>query len=189
MHTSPARCLTKPSNYTYLSGVRLEQMERGLLDPTDDELLQLLCKGIKQSQGDTSRLQLPITINILKASKTQLRIDSSYTLLEERLFWSAFTLAFYGFLRASEFAPSNLLWSDVELTPTTVIIHLRQSNTDPFRRGQSITLQAISISTRPVSVINLFNDMITVRTGLLYRGGRFDLLSRKQLTRVLRNLL
>ena len=50
----------------YLSGVRLEHLEHGLPGPTDDELLRLLCKGIKRSQGDISRLQLPITINILK---------------------------------------------------------------------------------------------------------------------------
>ena len=48
-----------------------EHLERGLPDPTNDELLRLLCKGIKRSQGDTSRLRLPIT-NILK---TKLRID------------------------------------------------------------------------------------------------------------------
>ena len=96
-----------------LSGVQLEYLERGLPDPTDDELLRLLCKGIYQSQGDTSRLRLPITINILKVLKTQLRIKSSYTLLEKRLLWSTFTPAFYGFLRASEFASSNLLWSDM----------------------------------------------------------------------------
>ena len=154
VHTFPARCLTKPSKYVYLSGVRLEHLEHGLPDPTDDELLRLLWKGIKQSQGDTSRLQLPITINILKVLKSQLRIDSSYTLLEKR-FWSAFILAFYGFLRASEFASSNLLWSDVELTPTTITIHLRQSKTDLFRCGRSITLQATSTSTCPVQAINL----------------------------------
>ena len=109
----------------YLSGVWLEHLECGLPDPTDDELLRLLCKGIKRSQGNTSRLRLPITINILKVLKSELRIDSSYTSLEKRLLWSAFTLPFYGLLRASEFASSNLLWSDVELTPTTVTIHLR----------------------------------------------------------------
>ena len=122
----------------YLSGVRLEHLECGLPDPTDDELLWLLCKGIKRSQGDTSRLSLPIPINILKVLKSELRIDLSYTLLEKRLLWSTFTLPFYGFLRASEFASSNLLWSNVELTPATVTIHLRQSKTDPFRCGQSI---------------------------------------------------
>ena len=55
----------------YLSGIQLEHLERGHHDPTDDKLLHLLCKGIKRSQGDNSRLRLPITINVLKALKTQ----------------------------------------------------------------------------------------------------------------------
>ena len=98
-------------SHKIIKGVWLEHLERGLPDPTDDKLLQLLCKGIKQSQGDTSRLRLPITINILKVLKSQLQIDSSYTLLEKRLLWSAFTLAFYGFLRASEFACCGPMWN------------------------------------------------------------------------------
>ena len=35
----------------YLAGIRLEHLERGLEDPTKDELLHLLCTGIKRSQG------------------------------------------------------------------------------------------------------------------------------------------
>ena len=173
----------------YLSGIRLEHLERGHHDPTDDELLRLLCKGIKRYQGDTSRLRLPITINVLKDLKTQLRNNSSYTLVEKRLLWSAFTLAFYAFLRASEFTASGLLWSDVQSSPTTVTIHLRQSKTDPFRRGHSVTIQATSTSTCPVRAMNLFIDLTTNRTGPLYCGGRFNPLSWEQLTRALRMLL
>jgi len=40
----------------YLSGIHSEHLEWGHNDPTNDELLHLLCTGIKQSQGDTSRL-------------------------------------------------------------------------------------------------------------------------------------
>lgn len=92
----------------YLSGIRLEHLERGHNDPTDDELLWLLCTGIKRFQGDNPRQRLPITINILKALKTELSGNSSYSLIEKRLLWSAFTLAFYGFLRASEFTSASL---------------------------------------------------------------------------------
>ena len=46
------------------------------LSYTDDELLHLLCTGIKRGQGDTSRQCLPITIKTLKALNTQLWNDS-----------------------------------------------------------------------------------------------------------------
>ena len=121
--------------------------------------------------------------------KTQLQNSSYYLLVEKRLCWSAFTLAFYAFLQAWEFTDSSLQWFDVQSSPTTIIIHLRQSKTDPFRCGQSIFLQATSTSTCPVRAMNLFTDLITTRTGLLYCGGRFNPLSREQLTRALSMLL
>ena len=100
----------------YLAGIWLEHLERGLEDPTKDELLHLLCTGIKRSQGVQTRTRLPITINVLKTLKSQLCHDSSFSALEKRLLWAAFTLAFYGFMRASEFATSisNLLATDTQ---------------------------------------------------------------------------
>ena len=59
----------------YLAGIRLEHLERGFEDPTKDELLQLLCTGIKRSQGTQTRTCLPITITVLQALKSQLCLD------------------------------------------------------------------------------------------------------------------
>ena len=140
-------------------------------------------------KGTTSRTRLPITIDLLRSLKTQLQNDSSYSLLEKRLLWSAFTLAFYGFLRASEFTSSSLQWSDVQFSATTVAIDLRQSKTDPFRRGHTITIQATSTSTFPVRAINCFAELSTLRSGSVYYGGCFTPLSRSHLTDALRRLL
>ena len=92
--TSIAQRVSYKTIKVYLAGIHLEHLERGLHDRTDDKLLQLLCTGIKCSQGKTSHTHLPITIDLLRSLKTQLRNDSSYSLLEKRLLWSAFTLAF-----------------------------------------------------------------------------------------------
>ena len=43
----------------------------------------------------------------------------------KRLLWSAFTLAFYGFLRASEFATSNLSWSNIQLNTDNITLIIR----------------------------------------------------------------
>ena len=94
----------------YLAGIQLEHLERDLEDPTKDEVLHLLCTGIKRSQDTQSHTRLPITINVLKTLKSQLCRDPSFSLLEKRWLWAAFTLAFYGFLKASEFAIAALMW-------------------------------------------------------------------------------
>ena len=97
----------------YLAAIRLLHIEHDLPDPTDDSLLELVCRGIHRQQGDNPRPRLPITINHLRTLKNQLRI-SQYSLLEQRMLWSSFTLAFYGFLRISEY--TSLQWSDVTVS-------------------------------------------------------------------------
>ena len=87
-------------------------------------------------QGDSCRQRLPITIDLLRTLKQQIRI-SNFSLLEQRLLWAAFTTAFYGFLQVSEFTSSSsdtttLRWSDISLSSSTLTISLRQSKTDPF---------------------------------------------------------
>ena len=65
----------------YLAGIRLEHLERGFEDPTKDELLQLLCTGIKRSQGAQTRILLPVTITVLQTLKSQLCLDSAFSFL------------------------------------------------------------------------------------------------------------
>ena len=61
----------------YLAGVYLKHQERGFKDPTKDELVQLLCIGIKRSQGAQTRTYIPITITVLQTLKSQLCLDSA----------------------------------------------------------------------------------------------------------------
>ena len=101
-----------------------------------------------------SRDRLPITISILCTLKTQLRRDTSFSLLEKYLFWAAFTLAFYGFLRSSEFATTELTWSDLQMHSNHYSLTIQQSKTDPFRRGHVLTLHESQTSTCPVKAMS-----------------------------------
>ena len=163
-------------------------IEQGLSDPTTDELLHLVCRGIHRRQTTLERKRLPITINILKTLKSQLRL-SNYPAREQRMLWSAFTLSFYGFLRASE--GLSLTWSDVTITDTHVLIELRQSKTDPFRRGQSIRIYATNSSTCPVRALKLFANKIDTKLPQLhvFSAGTLSPLTRSKLTEILRHLL
>ena len=111
----------------YLAAIRLMHIEP---DPTMDQTLLLVCRGIRRHQKVTERRGLPITIDILKSLKSYLRL-SNYTLCEQCMLWSSFTLSFYGFLRASECL--SLTWSDIKRTGNHLVIELHQSKTDLFR--------------------------------------------------------
>ena len=90
-------CLATHVSYktikVYLAGIRLAHLERGHADPTDIEPLQLLIRGVHHLQCESSCLCLPISIAVLHSLKHQLRI-SNLPLLELRLLWAAFKIAF-----------------------------------------------------------------------------------------------
>ena len=107
----------------YLSGIRLAHIERGMADPTNSTSLQLVRRGIHRQQGDSQKTRLPITINPLRVLKESLRISTFYTTLEQRMLWALFTVAFYGFFRASKLIPS-LRWLNITLSSMQVSITL-----------------------------------------------------------------
>ena len=85
----------------YLVDIWLEHLERGLEDPTKDELLHVLCTGIKRSQGTQTHIYLPITINVLQTLKSQLHCDPPFLPFEKKLLWAPFTLALKSWLLKS----------------------------------------------------------------------------------------
>ena len=183
-----SQCISYKTLKVYLAAIRLMHIEQGLSDPTTDELLHLVCRGIHRQQTTPERKRLPITIDILKTLKSQLRL-SNYPAHEQRMLWSAFTLSFYGFLSASE--GLSLTWSDVTITDTHVLIELRQSRIDPFRRGQSIHIYATNSSTCPVRALKLFANKIDTKLPQLhvFSAGILSPLARSKLTEILRHLL
>ena len=183
---------------TYLAGIRLYHIESGHADPTNDELVHYLCTGIKQLQGAT---RLPITINILKTLKHELHVSTSITVYNKRLLWAAFTLAFYGFLRVSEFvAPSltqyapqsNLTVRDTTLQHNQIHLHIKQSKTNPFRASHTILIAATQTSTCPVRALHIYlklrnQKQPTSNPLFIFEDGRF--LTREAFTQELRHLL
>ena len=101
-----------------------------------------------------------ITIPVLQTLKSQLHLDSAFSPLEKRLLWAAFTMAFYGFLRASEFATPSLKWQHVQRTGNAYTIFIEQFKTDPFRCGHSITIYASGTSICPVRALQLYAEAV-----------------------------
>ena len=174
----------------YLSGIRLAHIEQGLPDPTDTISLHLVCRGIRHQQGDHQRIRLSITINLLRLLKQQLQICTHYNPVEQCMLWALFTLAFYGFFRASELL-SNLRWSGLTLSSNQISIILHQSKTDPFRRGQTVHVFANHSSTCPVRAMTCYHNLVrhTDAADQVFKVGRFQPLAPNTVNEVLCYLL
>ena len=145
----------------------------------------------QEIKGTQIHTRLPITINVLQTLKSQLRNDPSFSPLEKRLLWAAFTLAFYGFLRASQFATSTLIWQHIHLANDKYTVFIERSKTDPFRCGHIITIHETGTSTCPVRAFRLYaeaNTPLQANTPV-FKGRRFSPLDRQHLTTTIRHLL
>ena len=108
VHTLPITFHTKPSRCIF------QQYTWNIQNMATTTLLMMICYLCCVQETPRRNLQTTFTHHH-QHTETQLQNDSSYSLVEKWLLWFAFTLAFYGFLRASEFNSSNLLRSDIQL--------------------------------------------------------------------------
>ncbi len=80
----------------YTAAIRMYHLEHGYPDPTHNApQLHLLLQGIKRTSAPSRQTRQPITTSILLRR-------SDLSRYHRRLYWAAFTLAFYGFLRVGE---------------------------------------------------------------------------------------
>ena len=134
----------------YLSAIRHMHVTAGMCSQFSQQLtprLQLTLKGIQRSQATShsSRLRLPITLQLLQKIHAQLSKQPHH--YNNILTWAACCLAFFGFLRVSEFTtPSDTQYdedchlsiNDISLdsrdNPQLVKVTLKQSKTDPSEK-------------------------------------------------------
>ena len=130
--------------------------------------LQKVLTGIKRL-APTKRLnRFPITLTVLHSIHSHLKPELSHN-PNHVMLWAAFTLAFFGFLRSSEFTcngpfdPSvHLTCNDITLLPNShspshMLVHIKQSKTDPFRQGHTLT---IAKSSSPICSVMAMKDYL-----------------------------
>ena len=140
--------------------------------------LQLILRGIKRSQGVNSRARRPITLPILNLFYHLLNVK--YTINEDSLMvWAAMTLAFFGFLRIGEltcdshFNPKrHLTISDLVFMPKSspkyMLVQLKVSKTDPFRKGQTIVIGRANSNLCPISAMVTYLESCSQPRALTY---------------------
>ncbi|CAG2220652.1 unnamed protein product [Mytilus edulis] len=114
--------------------------------------LSLFLKSVKRSQKQSVRPRFPITSDILKQMCVKLK-RGFFSEFIDLMLETVCIVAFHGFLRCGEFtvdnasnfdSESNLCVSDVTFYEDFAILHLKQSKTDPFRKGIDIQLHRLN---------------------------------------------
>ena len=114
------------------------------------------------------------------------------------MLWAAFLVAFFGFLRSSEFVaptintflPSHTLcFSDVHWVDGHFHIHIKSSKTDPFSHGCTVRLAPSKTEICPVLALNSFLSSHPTGNGPLFTFCDGTYLTRRRLNSLLKKAL
>lgn len=153
----------------YLSAIRHLHIAEGEKDPfqTAQHRLHYTLRGVKRCEAEKSsdrRERLPISPGILRKIKGVLEVSASNP--DVIMLWAACCVGFFGFLRAGEMTvPSDNTYDpavhlnrrdiavDNPMAPQTIRLTIKQSKTDPFRKGLDIYLGKTSSDLCPVAAM------------------------------------
>ena len=122
---------------------------------------------------------------------------------ESVMIWAAMTLAFFGFLRLGELTCNSKFNPTIHLTKDGIAfssgvgtgnkefmtVYLKESKTDPFRVGHTITVGATDCPLCPVSAMKHYISRRSSSTGPLFIHASGKPLTKQTLTSETRNLL
>ena len=166
------------------------------------QLLEKCLKGLKRLKGKKLRDRRPITVKELEFLQAALRPQFTDS-VDNVMLWAAFTLAFFGFLRCSEFTCNSPFDATYHLSRTDIIFHpnilhaesydvvIKRSKTDPFRCGCRLTIGSSYNKLCPVRAMKTYLLQSPSEQTLhpLFKFKSGDPLTRTALTSHLRRLL
>ena len=129
--------------------------------------------------------------------KSALRL-SSFSAYDQIMLWAAFTTAFFGFLRASEFlSPSQssfdqratLLVRDVTISSDVATIKIKDSKCDQFRKGCEVQLAKSGKSVCPFRALRQHLLQCSDQNAQLFRFSYDTYLTRQLFSDLVKPLL
>lgn len=173
-----AQSLSPASVDVYLAAVRSYHIDWGFSDPTEKKpRLRRVLQGIHRSHVGSRAPRRPITRDLLcTIHRTLFRVDTGFDTV---MFWSACSLAFYGFLRVSEFTSLPPFDPTRHLSPTDVEfllgqsspglrIRIKTSKTDPFGVGHLLFIGASGNHLCPVAALRTYLTLRGSSAGPLF---------------------
>ena len=190
----------------YLSAIRHLHIEQALPDPfagSPMARLEYVTRGIKKQEaegGGTQQQRLPITLPILHKLKAVWEPDGG--LADTKMLWAASALCFFAFLRVGEmtspgdgaFDPARHLGVDdiavdCAHTPQVLRVTIKQSKTDPFRKGVELFIGRVASPLCPVAAMMDYLCTRGMATGPLFRYRDGKLLTRQRFSVAVREAL
>ena len=159
------------------------QISQGMGDPNMGSMprLELVVRGMKKEQaGRPKKVRLPITPSILRQIRQ--RWERQGTEWDQIMLWAAVCLCFFGFLRSGEVvvpsdtgfdASQHLSFADVAVDsqerPSYLKVKIKQSKTDPFRKGVEIIIGRTGGPLCPVAAVLAYMARRGPGSGPLFR--------------------
>ena len=190
----------------YMSAVRFLHIAEGHGDPFLPNLQRLhyTLQGVKRAEAEAGiekRERLPISPNILRTIKRVWEEAPPHA--DKTMLWAACCLGFFGFLRSGEMtAPSDRTFDPschlsvqdiaVDNPENTQVLRvtIKQSKTDPFRKGIDLYLGKTAADLCPVrAVLNYLVVRGRRRQGPLFLFADGTYLTRLRLVEALRQAL
>ena len=181
----------------YLSAVKFQNIELGFIDSMSKMTqLQLALHGIKQTLGVQWACKapcLPVSIVTMMLLKWYI-CRSNLTNHNKLMFWSACTLAFFGFLQSSEYVTTSasnyskdrtLLHQDVLIKRGHIHLTIKASKTDPFQEGVTLLIAPTHHSICPVHALKWYLAKSSFHSGPLYKHKNGKCLTCLEVSRVI----
>jgi len=195
-----ARTVRHGTIKTYLAAVRNIHIISGYKDPLRGRfLLKEILRGILRYQGSPRIRRQPVTPGVLLAIRPILHSWPGPR--DFSMIWAAFTLAFFAFLRCSEFTypGAHSFSSKFNLTtkcvtffpglacPQCLLVTRKSSKTDSFRAGQSLIVARCPSLLCPVTAMQQYFLLAKPRSGPLFFFRLGHYLTRSSVTHLLRD--
>ena len=189
----------------YLSAVRFLHIEEAGTDPflPTQPRLHYILQGIKRAEaekGVEKRTRLPITPNILRKIKEAWEASASEP--DIIMLWAACCLGFFGFLRSGEMTvpttgmydkTCHLSLADIAVDnpakPETIRVRIKQSKTDPFRKGIDLFMGRTASDICPVRALLNYLIVRGKTEGPLFTFADGSYLTRQRLVDAVRQAL
>ena len=184
----------------YLAAVRNLHITAGYSDPLKGKLLlHKVLRGILRYQGEQRIRRQPVTPQVLSAIRPVLQ--SWLSPRDFSMIWAAFNLAFFAFLRCSEFTCAGvrkfrplfdlstdcIAFYPTLACPKRMTVQLKSSKTDVSRRGHSLAIARTSSTLCAVSAMREYFLLAQPQQGPLFYFQSGSFLTRGAVSHLLRD--